>query len=147
MVKEEIIIDMEYAKRYLATTDLSVVLIKNSEVMDKRTGTGLRPFFDLIGENEDNLCECVVGMRVLGKASALLCRYAHVNGVYSIKGTKTAIAHLILDAIPCQVDQMIPFVKNNNSNDLCVFEQVVRDVDNPIEAFTILHENIMKRDE
>lgn len=146
MVKEEIIIDMEYAKRYLATTDVSVVLIKNSEVIDKRTGTGLRPFLDLIGENEDILSECVVGMRVLGKASALLCRYAHVNGVYSIKGTKTAIAHLILDAIPCQVDQMIPFVKNNN-DDLCVFEQVVRDVDDPDEAFAILQKKLMNQDE
>lgn len=112
--------------------------------MEKKKGDGLRPLLDAIEEMGEDICESVIGDRILGKASALLCRYSKVGGVYSPQGTKTAIALLIMGSIPCQIDKMIPFIQNKNGNDTCLFEEMLKDVDSPEEAYVILKKTLEK---
>jgi hypothetical protein len=144
MVEEDVLIDMAYAQRSLKENGSSIVAVKGSKVIKEKTGSGLRPFLELISELGDQLSECVIGDRILGKASALLCRYSMIRGVYSPEGTKTAIATLIIGAIPCQVDSLIPFIKNLNGDGVCRFEQLLKDVDDPHQAYELLYEKLMK---
>ena len=143
MVEEDIINDMHCAQEYLQTTNTSIVAVKNTKIISEKTGDGLLPFLEIINELGETLSECVVGDKLLGKASALLCRYSRVRGVYSIQGTKTAIALLLMGSIPCQVDSMIPFIKNRAGDDICPFERLLRDVDDPKQAFDLLTEKLM----
>ena len=83
-----------------------------------------------------------VGYRLLGKASALLCVYAKVAGVYAPQATKTAIAVLIRANIPGQADEMIPYVKNKDGSDICPFEKILLEIDSPEEAYKILKEKM-----
>jgi hypothetical protein len=85
-----------------------------------------------------------VGDRILGKASALLCAYARVAGVYAPQATKTAIAVLIRANIPGQTDELIPYIKNKDDNDVCPFEKMLSDVDSPEEAYNILKKTLKR---
>ena len=111
-MSKELLNELQLAQEILSTTDASIVAIKRLKIIGKKTGMGLRPFLELIDELGDELSDCVLGDRILGKASALLCSYCNIRGVYSPQGTKTAIAFLVMNAIPCQIDHMIPFIQN-----------------------------------
>ena len=116
MVKENIIRDMDLAREILLKTDYSIVVIKNSKILTKRRGVGIKPILEAIDELKNSIFGSVIGDRILGKASALLCRYANVKGVYSPQATKMAIALLIMVDIPSQIDQMVPYIKNRNGH-------------------------------
>jgi len=124
ILKEEILNDLELAREVITTTDCSVVVIKYGKIWKKKKGEGIKPLIEAVDEMGEYIHESVIGDRILGKASALICRYSKVGGVYSPQGTKTAIALLIMGAIPCQIDKMIPFIQNRDGSDSCPYEIV-----------------------
>ena len=145
MVNKDIINDMNLAREILLKTNNSIVVIKNNKVLIEKEGTGIKPIIEIIDEMKDSINGAVLGDRILGKASALLCRYAKVNGVYSPKATKKAIAILILAGIPNQVDKMVPYLKNKEGDDICPFEKLLENIDSPEEAFLILKQKILEK--
>jgi hypothetical protein len=144
MVSEEIMHGLSLARDVLETSDVSVVVIKNGQIILKKTGDGIKPILETIEELGDKMHGSIVGDRILGKASALLCRYANVKAVYSPQATKTAIALLIIGGAVSQIDQMIPFITNRSGNGLCPFEKMLEGVGEPNEAYNILKEKVMK---
>jgi hypothetical protein len=142
---QDIIKDLELARKFLSETDNSVVVIKYNKIWKHKKGDGIRPLIEVIDEMGQDIYESVIGDRILGKASALLCRYAKAAGVYSPQGTKTAIALLIMGAVPCQVDEMIPQIMNRYKNGPCPFEEMLKDVDSPDKAYKILKEKLPKK--
>ena len=111
IVNEEVIRDIKLARKTLSTTDCSIVVISYGKIWKKKTGEGIRPIIETIEEMGEDIHGSIIGDRILGRASALLCRYAKAQGVYSPQGTKTGIALLIMGGILCQVDELIPFIK------------------------------------
>ena len=89
-VEEEIIRDMDSVREILSKTEHSIVVIKNGDVLTKKKGEGIRPILEAIDELKENMNDSVIGDRILGKASALLCAYAKCKGVYSPQATKKA---------------------------------------------------------
>jgi len=143
MVSEDIIEDMDLARDILSKTDYSIVVVKNGEVLTKKQGDGIRPILETIDELGEDIQASIVGDRILGKASALLCVYSKVRGVCAPQATKTAIAVLIRAGIPGQTDELIPFIKNREGDGLCPFEKMLLDVDSPEEAFEILKKTVL----
>ena len=144
MVDEETINDMELAREVISTTDYSIVVIGYGKIWKQKKGEGIRPILETIEEMGEDIYDSVIGDRILGKASALLCRYAKAQAVYSPQGTKTGIALLIMGGIPCQVDELIPQIMNRNGDDICPFEKMLKDVTSPEEAYKILKEKVLK---
>jgi hypothetical protein len=142
MVDEDILKDMNFARNILKDEDCSIVVIKDMEIISKKHGNGIKPILETIIESKDCIYDSVIGDRILGKASALLCRYAKVKGVYSPQATKIAIAILITANIPSQIDKIIPYIKNFDKTGICPFEELLKDIDSPRDAFMILKENI-----
>lgn len=143
MVKEDIIEDMDVALDILSKTDYSIVVVKNGNVLTKKQGDGIRPILEAIDDLGGDMQGSIVGDRILGKASALLCVYSKVRGVCAPQATKTAIAVLIRAGIPGQTDEIIPYIKNRNGDDVCPFEKILLDVDSPEEAFEILKKTVL----
>lgn len=141
-VSEEIIKDMNLARKILSSEDYSIVVIRDGKILIYKKGDGIKPILKVIDELGDEIQDTVVGDRILGKASAFLCRYSKVKGVYSPQATKTAIAILIIGGIPCQVDEMIPAIKNKSGDGLCPFEKMLKNVERPDEAYKILKEKV-----
>lgn len=142
MVDQEILDGLQLVRDVLDTSDVSVVAAKNGQVLSKKKGDGVRPFLEVIEELGEEIHGSIIGDRILGKASALLCRYSKVKAVYSPQATKTAIALLIIDGIQSQIDHLIPFIKNIDGIGLCPFEKMLEDVNSPQQAYDILTENI-----
>ena len=142
MVRQEIIDDMERAREILLATDCSIVVVKDGDILAKKQGEGIKPILDTIEELEQKMKGSIIGDRILGKASALLCVYSKASGVYSRQATKTAIAVLIRAGIPGQADEMIPYIKNRSRDGLCPFEKMLLDTDSPKEAYKILKKTL-----
>jgi hypothetical protein len=144
IIDEETVKDMELARDVLSTDDYSIVVVSYGKIWKKKKGDGIRPILEAIDEMGEDIHGSVIGDRILGKASALLCRYAKPQGVYSPQGTKTGIALLIMGGVPCQVDELIPFIKNLSGDGLCPFEEILKDVTSPDEAYKILKEKVIE---
>jgi len=143
MVSPGVLDDMEVARGVLSKTGCSVVVVKDGKVLTEKQGEGIRPILDAILELGNKMQGTVVGDRILGKASALLCVYSKVDGVYSPQATKTAIAVLIRAGVPGQTDEIIPFVKNRDGDGVCPFEKMLADIDSSEEAYNILKEKVI----
>jgi len=143
MVSEEIIEDMDTARDMLSKTDYSIVIIKKGDVITKKQGEGIRPILETIEELGEDMKDTIVGDRILGKASALLCVYSGVSGVYSPHATKTAIAILIRAGIPGQADKLISHIKNRSGDDVCPFEKMLANIDSAEEAYKVLKKKVI----
>jgi hypothetical protein len=144
IVNEEVVKDLGLARDILSTTDCSIVVISYEKIWKKKTREGIRPILETIEEMGEDIHGSIIGARILGRASALLCRYAKAEGVYSPQGTKTGIALLIMGGVPCQVDELIPFIKNRPGDDICPFEKMLEDITSPEEAYKILKEKVIE---
>ena len=144
IVDEKIIEDMDLAREVLTKNNYSIVVVKNGNVLIKKDGDVIRSTLEAIEEIKEEIQDSIVGDRILGKASALLCRYSKIKGVYSTQATKTAIAVLIIAGIPIQIDEMIPYIKNRDGSDVCPFEKMLLNIDSPEEAHVILKEKILR---
>ncbi len=142
-VTDEIINDMNLARETLSSEDYSIVVIRDDKILNHKKGDGIKPIMKIINELGDEMEGTVVGDRILGKASAFLCRYSNVKGVYSPQATKTAIAILIIGGILCQADEMLPFIKNRSGDGLCPFEKMLQNIESPEEAYKVLKDNVI----
>ena len=135
---EKILQDLNIAEKLISESNYSIVVVKDGVILDKKRGTGIKPILETIDLLQDKMAGSIVGDRILGKASALLCVYSKVAGVYTPQATKTAIAVLIRAGIPGQTDTMVPFIKNKSGDDICPFEKMLKDVDSPEDAYKVL---------
>ena len=142
MVDEDVLNDMELAREVISTTDYSLVVMQHGKIWKQKKGEGVKPILETIEEMGDDLNDTIIGTRFLDKASALLCRYAQVQAVYSPQATKTGIALLIMAGIPSEIDEMILYIKNINDAGLRSIEKIMSDVDTPEEAYKILKKKI-----
>jgi len=140
MVSEEVISSLELARDVIQTSNYSVVMIKNGQIICKKKGKGVRPILEAIEELGETAHGCIVGDRILGKASALLCLYSKAKAVYSPQATKTAIALLLIGGVPSQADRLISHIKNRDGMDMCPFEKMLENISSPKEAYEILKE-------
>lgn len=133
---------MDIARTHMQTTEDSVVAVKYGTILITKKGIGIKPMLEIIDELGEHLQGACIGDRILGKASALLCVYGKVAGVYSPQATKTAIAVLIQAQIPGEADVLVPFISNKTKDGICPFEQLLIDIESPEEAYQLLKEKI-----
>jgi len=138
MVDEDVLNDIAFAQRMIASTDSSLVVIQYNKIWKQKKGEGIKTLIEVIDEMGNKIKDTIIGINFLDKSSALLCRYAKVKGVHAPKGTKTGIALLIIGGVTSQVNELIQ-VKNE---DLSSFDKLLDDIESPEEAYKILKKAI-----
>ena len=136
--------DINLAKYLIKKSDYSVVVIKNGVILSNKSGNGLKPMLEVIKELDKEILGSVIGDKILGRASALLCVYCKSIGVYSPQSTKKALSILSNEGIFYQIDKIIPFIQNKYGDDICPFEKMIENIESPIEAYKILKKNIIE---
>ena len=116
---------------------------RGKTVIFKKKGDGIKPILETIEELGEEIHGSIIGDRILGKASALLCIYSQAKAVYSPQATKTAIALMLINGIPSQADVLIPRIDNRDGTDMCPFEKMLKNVNSPDEAYNILKAKIL----
>ena len=145
LLNDEVLRDIELARNVITNEECNLVIIKYGKIWKKASEMGVKPVIDAINEMGDDINDSVIGEKTIGRASALLFSYATAAGVYSLQGTKTAIALLIMGGVPCQIDSMIPYIDRSNDSGHLQADNILRDVSSPEEAYLILKEKFYKK--
>ena len=130
--------DIDLLRKIITEQEYSVAVVKQGEILATKKGEGLQPLMETLHELNDAMQGASVGDRILGKASALLCAYAHVKAVYSPQASKAALAVLIRAGIPGQTDKLLPFIDTEHNDSPCLYERLLQDVHSPKEAYHLL---------
>jgi len=125
-------------------SDCSIIIVKNGSILLKNKENEIRTLLEAIDELQDKMQNSTIGINLLEKASALLCVFSKVAGVYSHRSTKKALAVLIRAGIPGQTDEIIIDPEASNEKQDFLYEKRLSYIDSPEFAYEILKGKIMK---
>ncbi len=126
--------DLEQAKRALKDKNLSLVFVKNSQIIFETDAEGLAGFLQAI-DTLGRLSGSSVADRVIGKAAALLCAYSKVKATFAITLSRSGLETLKTHNIRSEFENLTPTILNMKKSDKCPFEKLVENVKAPVEAY------------
>jgi len=136
--------DLEIAKKHLASDDKTLVLAKNGEVIASSSRQGIVDLVRFAEALGDELIGASIADKVVGKAVALLVRYAGIIAVYAVTMSQSAEATLEGTGIKYGYGKLIPMIMNKAGDDLCPMEKLSLSYDDPTEGFLALNTLVEK---
>lgn len=127
--------DLEIAKKRLKGKDLTLAIVKNSEITFEAVSHGISGFLEALEKLGDRVEGASVADRVVGRAIALLCVYAKVKAVYAMILSKKARAIFEKYAVYHELDSLVESVLDTDGVTLCPFEKLATRISNPAEAY------------
>ena len=127
--------DLDTAKSRLHREDLTLVIVKNSEVLFETGSHRISGFLGAIEQLGDRLEGASVADRVAGKAVALLCAYAGIQHVYAEVLSQKAQAVFEKQGIPCEFEELVDNILDLNRSDVCPFEKAAAVLSDPEVAY------------
>lgn len=128
---------LERAKILLIDSGASFVAVKEGEEHIS-SDKGIAPILKIINEAPDFLKGAYVADKVIGKAAALLLRYAGVERLYARTLSQLAVQVLDDSFMTYEYDQMVPNIINRTGDGMCPMEQKVLNISDPAEAYKLL---------
>lgn len=142
LLKEATMRDIDTARGIISKSVYTVVVVKNGNVIYTCKDNQLESIVSAITTLEKGIHGSVIGCSMVGKAAAFLCRFSKPNGVYSMRGTKTGIALLVMGGIPCQVDEMVLNVESAMDKEMCPFEDVIDGSESSEEVYNLVKKEL-----
>lgn len=127
--------DLEIAKQQLIREHLTLVIVKNGQVLFHTDSHRISGFIGAIDKFGAELKGASVADRVAGKALALLCVYAGIREVYAEVLSKKAKAVFEANQIPFECTDMVENVLDTNKVGMCPFEKAAADISDPKDAY------------
>jgi hypothetical protein len=127
--------DLEIAKKQLVDKQLTLVIVKNGQVLFQTDTHRISGFIGAIEKFGAQLNGASVADRVAGKALALLCVYAGIRQVYAEVLSRRAKAVFEASGIMFESKDMVDNVLDANKSDVCPFEKVAADISDPKDAY------------
>ena len=134
---------LEQAKSLLLTSASTIAVVSNGEVFTSQE-RGVKPLLFLLKEKNGFLKGASVADKVIGKAAALLMVLGEIKEVHTLIISEPAIKVFEKYNIPCFYDKKVERIMNRTGDGLCPMETLCLDVDEPVEAFTIIKEKLSK---
>ena len=132
--------NLEIAKQTLKKKNLTLAIAKNGKIIFQSNSHGVVSLFEAIEQLGSNLEGAAVADRIVGKAVALLCVYSRVNAVFastlSLEGKNT----LKRNGIKYQYEALVPKILDRTRKDICPFERLSLNLENPTKAYFKLKE-------
>lgn len=130
--------DIERARKMISENGLGLVAIKEGKVIMEAEDRGIRPFVQAVTDLGEKLRGAVIGDRVTGRASAMLCIYSGAVAVYTPLASDSAATELQLANIKLIADERTPRILNRQGTDMCPFEKMTEDLQSSNEVFQTL---------
>lgn len=131
-------LDLELAKLALRENNLSLVIVKEEQIVFETRVHGIEGFTRAIEKSGEKLAGSSVADRIVGRAAALLCAYAQVAAVFAVTVSKEGVKILALNDIRYEYENLVPNILNHDKTAICPFEQLTAGLANPEEAYTTL---------
>jgi len=121
--------DIEIAKEYLCRENLSVVIVRNGEIIFKSSEKGIKPLYTLAIEKNIDLKGSSLADKVIGRGAAMICKYFDVEEVYGLLISEAAEKVLNEADIKYSYNQTCPYIKNRDNTGLCPIERMSLETD------------------
>jgi hypothetical protein len=127
--------DLETAKILLYRKHLTLVIVKNGEILYETQIHRISGFLDAIDQQGKNLQNASVADKVVGKAVALLSALAGVKEIYAETLSTAGKTVLEQNGIGHESRKMVDIILDDNKQDLCPFEKEAVKVNDPQLAY------------
>jgi hypothetical protein len=127
--------DLDMAKNELYEEKLTLVIVKNGEVLFETKSHRISGFLDAIEKFGGKLEGASLADRVAGKAIALLCAYAKIREVYAVVLSRKAQAIFKANKIAYQWRDRVDNVLDANKTGMCPFEKAAANITDPEKAY------------
>ena len=127
--------DLERAREILREEKLSLVIVKNGEVIFSSSSSGINSILQAIEDFGDHISGASVADKVVGKAAALLFAYSRIKGAYAVILSIEGLNTLRKNRILVDYENLVPRILNKSGKDICPFEKIVLEVESPSQAY------------
>ena len=140
--------DLERAREILKEEKLSLVIVKNGEVIFSSGSPGINSILQAIESLGDYISGASVADKVVGKAAALLFTYSRIKGAYAVTLSIEGLNVLRKNRILIEYEELVPRILDKSGKNICPFEEIVLRVESPSQAYEELKrlaEEIMRK--
>jgi len=130
--------DIELARSLLENERWKLVIVKEGRVLLSSKERGVTPMFQAIQSIGTGLHNAAVADRIIGSAVAMLCLYARISSVYAGIASQGALDMLKRQGVAISSKNIVPYISNYDGTDLCPFEKLARNAENPAQLFSNL---------
>jgi hypothetical protein len=124
---------VERAKRLIEERGLSLIVMRDDQVIFESTESGLKPLVEVYTTLKD-LSGCVVVDRLVGRAAAFFFVEMRPSFVHAFIISEGAIDLLKKHGVKFSCEEKVPFVLSRDGKSMCPFEKILLDVNDPKEA-------------
>ena len=127
--------------------DYSLVILKNNKVIYKSEEQGVIPIINALDNiGKEKLRNSLIGDRIVGKAAALLFSLIKPRLIYALIMSKQAMSFLDQEGISYLYDVLVENILNKEKTDICPFEKILLNINDPQEAYKIIKNKIKNVD-
>ena len=130
--------DLTFAKLKLTEEDLSLVIVKNGQVVFETKKQGVTGFLEAIEKLNQDLVGASIADKIVGVAAAMLCVYSGVSFVFALTISEGGLRVLENNNIVCLFEKKVSNILNRSKNDVCPFEKVAMDSGSSEDAYVKL---------
>lgn len=123
--------DIEIAKKILLEESLTLVVVKDGELVFKSVDKGIKPIFTLATEMKESANGGSLADRVIGKGAAILSGYIGIKEVYTELISEGGVRTLEKYNIPYTMDKSCEYIKNRDKTDYCPIEKLSMNIEEP----------------
>jgi len=127
--------DLEKAKIQLTQRQLTLVIVKNGEILFETEFHRISGFLTAIEQLGKKLENASIADKVVGKAVALLCVYARVKAVYAETLSSEAKSLFEENRVTSEWKEIVEVILDDRKQDMCPFEKEANNITNPKEAY------------
>ena len=127
--------DLEKAKIQLTERQLTLVIVKNGEILFETEFHRISGFLTAIEQLGKKLENASIADKVVGKAVALLCVYARVKAVYAETLSSEAKSLFEENRVTSEWKEIVEVILDDRKQDMCPFEKEANNITNPKEAY------------
>jgi hypothetical protein len=130
--------DIGLARSLLENERWNLVIVKEGRVLFSSKKRGVAPLFQAIQSLGKGLHNAAMADRIVGSAVAMLCLYARIASVYAGIASQGALDMLKRRGVTINSKNIVPYISNYDGTDLCPFEKLAGNAENPAQLFSNL---------
>lgn len=101
-----------------------LVIVRNGNVLAKRSGKGIRPLMEIVSTESDILSGSAIADRIVGAAVAMIAAHFQVADVYGDVMSQGAVRLLAQGNIRYRYAFLTDYIKNRQGTGMCPIEEM-----------------------
>lgn len=122
--------DIDIAKELFKKEQLSLAIIKNGEIIFTNSDFGIKPMYIATMEFKDSLKGASVADKVIGRAAAMLLKYAEIKELHTDLISEKAVEVLDNSNIKYEYEEKAEYIINRDNTGMCPVEAMSLNTDN-----------------